>query len=549
MEDKNETNPEPSGPFSAVLKIKWNFAAYFWFVVNNVIGWVLILASGPIGVVVPGPAGLPLFLIGFAMITLPGKRGLTSRVLRGMPVNPESRLYRWSVGLISLVAPALFLTWFAWLIGRNPDKWYVYLLNRQDWEDVVEKHAPWQTLAFFFYVSTVTLLWIFGQKGYHIINLGVSFVPRIRRKARPWLRRHGFDLLPPRRKRRNKKSGKHEVDEGILQIDDRYQKQVIRTWDKVNPWIQRIFAVVSTVAIFYWLFVPVVQKWDVVRSQLGHFSGWGFVFGLILYSGFLIVFRGGLWHRILQHLGYGIPRTTALKIWSLSEMTKYQPTTVWHFVGRAFLSRKYDIPLDSCMASQGVELLMYLWANLLLGVGSLLVLLSRIRDEFEPVLMGMLLLVPFSLALMHEKVFHWILNRILRLAHKDPMEKPFAQRRLLEIALWNVTGLIWQGLAVYLALKGPLQLKYSDFWMVMGSWSLAWAVGFIFFTNPAGLGIREAVFTGVMYVYMHDLAGSPVASPELILAFMAVIMRVWTILGELLILGIFLGPSREYVVK
>src|ERR1700733_8248284 len=33
---------------------------YVWLVVKNVIGWGLILASPPIGLVAPGPMGLPL---------------------------------------------------------------------------------------------------------------------------------------------------------------------------------------------------------------------------------------------------------------------------------------------------------------------------------------------------------------------------------------------------------------------------------------------------------------------------------------------------------
>src|SRR3989442_4519453 len=64
---------------------------YSWLILKNVIGWALILASGPVGLTLPGPGGLPLFLIGFAMITFPGKRALTSRVMRGRPWPTNSR--------------------------------------------------------------------------------------------------------------------------------------------------------------------------------------------------------------------------------------------------------------------------------------------------------------------------------------------------------------------------------------------------------------------------------------------------------------------------
>ena len=64
----------------------------YWLILKNVIGWVLILLSFAAGPLVPGPGGIPLFLIGFALISFPGKRRLTARVLRGKPV----RASRWT---------------------------------------------------------------------------------------------------------------------------------------------------------------------------------------------------------------------------------------------------------------------------------------------------------------------------------------------------------------------------------------------------------------------------------------------------------------------
>src|ERR1043166_9567068 len=66
---------------------------YAWFIVRNVIGWLLILLSLVLGVSIPGPGGLPIFLIGFALVTIPGKRKLTARVLRGRRLHIEARAY------------------------------------------------------------------------------------------------------------------------------------------------------------------------------------------------------------------------------------------------------------------------------------------------------------------------------------------------------------------------------------------------------------------------------------------------------------------------
>ena len=47
------------------------FSGYFWFIFKNVIGWIFILASPVLGITIPGPGGIPVFLIGFAPVTFP----------------------------------------------------------------------------------------------------------------------------------------------------------------------------------------------------------------------------------------------------------------------------------------------------------------------------------------------------------------------------------------------------------------------------------------------------------------------------------------------
>ncbi len=223
------------------VKPRWVVRDWFWFLFNNIVGWTLILAAGPIGVVFPGPGGLPLFLIGFAMIALPGKRYLTSRTLRGVPINPQAKLYRWAVAIVAILGPAGLFSWVSWFIrsheDRNQHRWY--LLDRSMWHEMIWKHAPSQLLLFIIYLSLVILIWIFAFRGIHIINFGISLIPIARRRTRPWMRRKGFDLLPPRRRKRLTHKGA-SIDEGILEIDDRYQKGALRAWDRFRPWIKYI---------------------------------------------------------------------------------------------------------------------------------------------------------------------------------------------------------------------------------------------------------------------------------------------------------------------
>jgi hypothetical protein len=213
------------------LPTRRNLLAYVWIVVKNVIGWALILGAGPIGVLIPGPGGLPLFLIGFALVTFPGKRNLTARVLRGKPIRRESRAYRITLLIVALLAPAGFISW---LIG----KW---------WPNIDGKLSVPLTII---YVAGAMLIWAGGYHGYEAINVLLALVAKGRRRVRPWLRARGLDLLPPRRRRRLRPHDyAEEPDVGIMEIHARHRERMVRLWQLYRGWLLALLGGVVALAI------------------------------------------------------------------------------------------------------------------------------------------------------------------------------------------------------------------------------------------------------------------------------------------------------------
>src|SRR5438046_1276996 len=103
--------PPPQGGWSRtnLSALGRFFAGYAWLIVKNVIGWAFIFASPFIGFTLPGPGGIPLFLIGFALITFPGKRKLTARVLRGKKMDLEADVFDVVEIVASLLIPLIVL--------------------------------------------------------------------------------------------------------------------------------------------------------------------------------------------------------------------------------------------------------------------------------------------------------------------------------------------------------------------------------------------------------------------------------------------------------
>jgi hypothetical protein len=185
-------------------------ASNAWLILKNVLGWVFILASFVAGPLVPGPGGLPLFLIGFALISFPGKRRLTARILRGKPVKvPPGPFALISLGT-ALVLAALVV---AVLRGRS---------------NALADHINRSAFAMIgAYLMAVTVIWLIVRVSPHALNLLLRISAKVRRRIRPGLRRHHIHLLPPRWRRRHA----HEPGSGPLRI----KPEILKFYKRQRP--------------------------------------------------------------------------------------------------------------------------------------------------------------------------------------------------------------------------------------------------------------------------------------------------------------------------
>lgn len=192
-------SPQPAQPAREAGAFVVKYAAV---IVKNVLGWALMLSALVLGSFFPVPIGTPLFLIGFAMITLPGKRRLTSSALRGIPVRIYTRKAFWWRSAISLLLPPAALWFLAF------QKWPVLHPSQMNFARLCTVYA-----------IAIGGAWVLTWIMLRLINLVVSVLPRVRRRVRPWMRDHGINLLPPRRKRRYLISSQRSDDERILTIN------------------------------------------------------------------------------------------------------------------------------------------------------------------------------------------------------------------------------------------------------------------------------------------------------------------------------------------
>jgi uncharacterized membrane protein YbhN (UPF0104 family) len=508
------------------------FITYAWIITRNIIGWLLIVFSIPFGALSPGPGGLPMFLIGFAMISFPGKRKLTARVVRGKPIPIDSRAYKWVIAAICVLAPMGVVL-------------YVYIQR----EDPLFRPALHQfgsenqgSVYLMGYMLLAIGLWVLLWPGRSILNAALRVIARVRRKVRPWLRRHGFNLLPARRRRRRLTANgpfQRGADPEILEIDERHYRTAGILWNRAKPWLWRAIAVAITGAIFWHIYQSIHHEWPTVRHQIFATNPLKFGVASGMFAVFL-AFRAICWRRILIGLGHRLPLAPAVRIWATSELARYVPGAVWQVLGRVYLVKPYGVSGSISSTSQILELAIFLLANIILAAGCFLYFGVKVHAEARPWLYGCAALVPALAILLHPKIFYGLVNRLMVRLKKPPLNDQLGGWPLLRMLGRILLALLWQNAAVFILVQPVLGLKIDHWWTVCGAYCLAWCAGFLAIWAPGGIGVRELVFIGAMhFVLPQQIVGQlEGGSGEALLGFLAILLRIWTIVGELIVTGI-----------
>jgi hypothetical protein len=498
---------------------------YSWAILRNIIGWILMLAALPIGFALPGPFGFPIFIVGFALVTFPGKRKLTARVLRGRRLNIETRYFAIIAGVLAILIPAIVM-------------WIVAVQYEERIRQLVETYTPKRSVFIVVPLLLIVLTWLVTRLSLKLLNGALSLLPTFRRKIRPWLRKKGFKLLPPRR--RQVKDEPPLPEDEILEIDPSHQHRLREAWQRARPWLRRAAAVAITCWIFAIMIAPLRENWSIVSEQIAAISWWRFAVASLMFATFLLCFRAMAWRRILKAFGYRLPYAPAARIWATSEMARYLPGAIWQVVGRVYLSKPYGVPATIVTTSQILEVCIFLFANVLIAGSCLLYFGAKMAPQARPWLITALVLVPTLGFLLHPKIFYGIANYILVRLNKPPITKRLRGGKLVELLMWMILGLVMQSLAVYLITDPVLGLKLAWWWVVAGAYCLAWCAGFLAFWAPGGIGVRELVFVTTMQVILPASVRQQFSHPTALvglLVFLGFVLRAWTVAGEVILVA------------
>ncbi len=241
-------------------------------------------------------------------------------------------------------------------------------------------------------------------------------------------------------------------------------------------------------------------------------------------------FLGGLmlplaWRHVLFAYGYSLERATALRIWCISQASRFVPTGAVMVASRVALTARQDVPRSVAGASVAVELgLMLLWGALYTAWLPSYLLAGPLRALLASAAVGALVALP------------WLLRIVGRFLPRFPAIAPDALRvrHLYEaIGLYGLNDLV-RCVGFFFVAASLHTVWPSDVLRITAAVNLSVIVGMIGIT-PAGLGVREATLTALLAPRFGH--GTALA--------MAAAFRAWDFLFELVWMAIAVTWERR----
>jgi uncharacterized membrane protein YbhN (UPF0104 family) len=242
-------------------------------------------------------------------------------------------------------------------------------------------------------------------------------------------------------------------------------------------------------------------------------------------------FAGGIalplaWRHVLYAYGESLDRATAVRVWCVSQSSRFVPGNVALVASRVLLANREGIPKSLAGASLFVEL-------------GLILVWGAFYSSWLP---SHWLAAPWRALLATGAVvtlaaFPWLLRIVGHFLPRFPAIAPGALRvrHLYEaVGLYGLNDLV-RSCGFVLVTASLHTIDGSDLFRVTAAINVGMIVGMIGIT-PAGLGVRE----GVVAALLEPRFGLGTA------AAMAVAYRVWDFLFELVWLTIALGWDRRW---
>lgn len=296
--------------------------------------------------------------------------------------------------------------------------------------------------------------------------------------------------------------------------------------------LRALVGIVAVGLAFYFLVSRLVRDWHQIPFHEMRFAPLPLIASFAVLIATRFPLEAFAWSRILRTMDERINPWRAMSIICVTQLGKYIPGKLWFTLGRASLAKRDGIPEAKTLVSVTVEIALSLLAALLLLAAAVPLLPAGTLPSKAYLLF---ILGPVCLVMVHPAIF----NRLLRLALRW-LKQPQFTMSLNYGGVLAITGLylldwVLQGIGSYLLINSFYPLPLARLPVLMGGYAVSWMIGFLILIAPAGLGVREGIFTLILKLIM----------PEPVAIVSVLVTRVWMTLSESIMAVVSLPVLRR----
>jgi hypothetical protein len=309
-------------------------------------------------------------------------------------------------------------------------------------------------------------------------------------------------------------------------------------------WLQRAqpLLILLSLLLIGWL---LRTQWTELRAYPWRLhGGWLLLSALFMASTWFV--EVSLWRRVLALVGGQLPFRAAWRIWFLSALVRYVPGSIWQPLSMAVYSQQQGVRPEATLMSMVLYQVVTLLA--VIPLAAVYVLIGPNQSLLLDLLAGA---TPWLLALGALGIFAFLLrpawllrmvNWALRKAGRATLSVQLSTADLLGLLLiaimsWLLWGISFAALTFSLRAYPSTEVFALALPLIM-VFAVGYAAGVLSLITPSGFGVRE----GAYYLLLVPLVDGGTVTVA------ALAMRVWTMLGEVLMAGVsLLGKPQPAV--
>lgn len=266
----------------------------------------------------------------------------------------------------------------------------------------------------------------------------------------------------------------------------------------------KIFGIFLVSIIFAILILSIIGNWELIKSYPWRADA-KIISGLVIAAIPVYIVSAYSFHLILRALGARISPIAGIKIWLISNVSRFIPGTIWQYFSRVYLAKKEGISPQIASTAVAVEAMM----SILVGSLTSLIILSSSK-------LILILIIPMIVVFLFmlgnreltQKILHFL---TLVTGKKITWQIQLPYSSLPALVFFYFLQFLLAGTVLFFLIQLTTEVNIHSILIFTGIYALSWLVGYITFFAPSGLGVQDLSMAGLLSSYIPFPIASLVA--------------------------------------